>query len=173
VIAPLINSAADAAALVREARYPPLGTRSFGPIRAGLLAPDYFKIANAHVLCWAMIETAAALEQVEAIAAVDGLDGLFIGPNDLSLALGVEPSSAPTDPKVVAGTDAARPPPAGDATARRGAAGRGRVLTDLRACARAAVCPHALSARALLARLPRCAAAGSHPEDPRRGARLF
>mmetsp|Transcript_19567 Transcript_19567/g.65733 ORF Transcript_19567/g.65733 Transcript_19567/m.65733 type:complete len:268 (-) Transcript_19567:2053-2856(-) len=101
IIAPLINTADDARAMVRESRSPPLGTRSFGPVRAGLLSPNYFEEADAAVMRWAMIETAPALANAAEIAAVEGVDGLFIGPNDLSLALGVPPSSAPTDPRVV------------------------------------------------------------------------
>mmetsp|Transcript_19566 Transcript_19566/g.65724 ORF Transcript_19566/g.65724 Transcript_19566/m.65724 type:complete len:301 (-) Transcript_19566:2053-2955(-) len=103
IIAPLINTADDARAMVRESRSPPLGTRSFGPVRAGLLSPNYFEEADAAVMRWAMIETAPALANAAEIAAVEGVDGLFIGPNDLSLALGVPPSSAPTDPRVVEG----------------------------------------------------------------------
>lgn len=103
LIAPLINSVSDAEAFVRESRYPPDGTRSFGPVRAGLLAADYFGQADTTIMRWAMIETKPALDNAKAIAAVDGIDGLFIGPNDLSLALGVGPTSAPTDPCVVDG----------------------------------------------------------------------
>ncbi|KAJ1635926.1 Pyruvate/Phosphoenolpyruvate kinase-like domain-containing protein [Pavlovales sp. CCMP2436] len=108
LIAPLINSAEDARAFVEESMYPPLGRRSFGPARASLLSPNYFQEANGLVMCWAMIETAAALKNVKEIAAVEGIDGLFIGPNDLSLSLGVGPSSSPNDPRVIA---SARIPP--------------------------------------------------------------
>ncbi|KAG8462755.1 hypothetical protein KFE25_004731 [Diacronema lutheri] len=105
LIAPLINTADDARAFVCEAMYPPLGSRSFGPVRASLLGlggpGGYFASANESVLCWAMIETAAALHNVEQIAAVPGVHGVFIGPNDLSLSLGVPPSSNPQDPAVL------------------------------------------------------------------------
>lgn len=92
-------------ARVLARRYPPLGSRSFGPVRASLLGlggpGGYFASANESVLCWAMIETAAALHNVEQIAAVPGVHGVFIGPNDLSLSLGVPPSSNPQDPAVL------------------------------------------------------------------------
>lgn len=97
VIVPLIDSAADAAAAVRHAEYPPLGVRSYGPLRAELrTGPDPAE-ANRDVLVLALIETAGGLQDVEAIAATDGIDGLHIGSTDLSLALG---ASHPGDPAV-------------------------------------------------------------------------
>ncbi len=96
IICPMISTAEDAARLVSACRYPPLGERSFGPAR-GLLygGPDYFAHANDVIVTLAMIETSAGLENIDAILEVDGLDGIFIGPNDLSLALGEAPSSDP------------------------------------------------------------------------------
>ncbi|HWS76053.1 MAG TPA: aldolase/citrate lyase family protein [Quisquiliibacterium sp.] len=93
IVCPLIDSAEDARAFVAACRYPPAGTRSFGPAR-GLLygGPDYFTHANDTILTWAMIETPRGLENIEEICAVPGLDGVFVGPSDLSLALGVSPS---------------------------------------------------------------------------------
>ena len=89
LICPMINSAAEAAAFVRAAKYPPVGNRSFGPFRASMVYDgDYFAGANAATLCFAMIETAGAVEELEEIAATPGLDGLYIGPWDLSLSLG-------------------------------------------------------------------------------------
>lgn len=115
IIAPLIETVDDARELVRASMYPPQGTRSFGPFRAELLAPDYFARANDSIMRWAMIETASAFEARAEIAAVPGIDGLFIGPSDLALALGVSPpSGTPTDARVVAGAWrawACRPPP--------------------------------------------------------------
>ncbi|MCO6490071.1 MAG: hypothetical protein J5I98_16790 [Phaeodactylibacter sp.] len=91
LICPMIDTADDAADFVRACRYPPAGIRSYGPIRAGRLAPgDYFRKANEDVLAFAMIETASAAENLEAIAAVPGLSGLFVGPFDLSISLGLE-----------------------------------------------------------------------------------
>ena len=98
VIVPLVDSAEDAALAVAAARYPPAGIRSYGPTRSGLhIGPDPQQ-ANATVLVLAMIETAAGLADVERIAATPGLDGLYIGPSDLALALG---GSSPWDPDVV------------------------------------------------------------------------
>lgn len=107
IVCPMIDSADDARALVSACRYPPAGTRSFGPTRGFLHGgPDYFAHANDTILVWAMIETPKGLANLEEICAVPGLDGIFVGPSDLSLALGVCPS-----PKW-------RQPPLSDALAR-------------------------------------------------------
>jgi 4-hydroxy-2-oxoheptanedioate aldolase len=91
VIAPMVNSRAQAQALVHAAKYPPVGGRSWGGYTAtqamGLTAAEYLKQANAMTKVFAMIETQAALDAVEEIASVPGLDGLFVGPSDLSIAL--------------------------------------------------------------------------------------
>ena len=86
IIVPLVNSAAEAAAAADACRYPPLGHRSWGPVRASLRQPGYAPdTANADVLCIPMIETVDAVEVVEEISAVPGVDALFVGPWDLSL----------------------------------------------------------------------------------------
>jgi 4-hydroxy-2-oxoheptanedioate aldolase len=92
IICPMIETAKDARDFVSACRYPPQGTRSFGPTR-GLLygGADYFSHANTTVLTYAMIETPEALVNLDEICAVEGLDGILIGPSDLSLALGVSP----------------------------------------------------------------------------------
>ena len=93
IIAPMINSAADARRFAAAAKYPPLGERSWGPLRAMALqsprtAPvDYMREANNGTLAFAMIETAAALDCVDAIASTPGIDALFVGPYDLATAL--------------------------------------------------------------------------------------
>jgi 4-hydroxy-2-oxoheptanedioate aldolase len=93
IIAPMINSAADARQFAAAAKYPPLGERSWGPLRAMALqsprtAPvDYIREANDGTLTLAMIETATALGNVDAIAATPGIDALFVGPFDLATAL--------------------------------------------------------------------------------------
>jgi 4-hydroxy-2-oxoheptanedioate aldolase len=89
LIVPMIDSVADTRAVVDACRYPPAGRRSYGPTRASMRRPDYFKTANATVAVFPMIETLGALEDAEKIAALDGVDGLFIGPADLSLSLGL------------------------------------------------------------------------------------
>jgi len=92
IIAPMINTPADARAFAAAAKYPPLGERSWGPLRAMPLqgrtvTTDYLREANDGTLTLAMIETRTALENVAAIAATPGIDALFIGPYDLSTAL--------------------------------------------------------------------------------------
>jgi 4-hydroxy-2-oxoheptanedioate aldolase len=92
IIAPMINTVADARAFVSAAKYPPLGERSWGPHRATTLGnmPDqkvYLREANSLTLTFAMIETRTALDNLDAIAATPGIDALFLGPSDLSIAL--------------------------------------------------------------------------------------
>jgi 4-hydroxy-2-oxoheptanedioate aldolase len=92
IIVPMILSADDTRAAVQACRYPPQGTRSFGPTRAAFAAgPDYFDTANEAVLCIPMIETPQALEELDEILSVPGIDAVYVGPNDLSLALGSGP----------------------------------------------------------------------------------
>lgn len=92
VIAPMINSAAECAAFVAACRYAPHGQRSWGPVRATLYTgADYFDRAGEIVLPLAMIETAEAAAQAEEIAGVPGLGGIYIGPSDLSITLGLRP----------------------------------------------------------------------------------
>jgi 4-hydroxy-2-oxoheptanedioate aldolase len=86
VIVPLVSSAEEAAAAVRACRYPPAGARSYGPVRARP-GPDP-RAADEAVACVVMIETRGAVEDVERICRTPGLDGVYIGPSDLSLALG-------------------------------------------------------------------------------------
>ena len=91
VILPQIVDLEHAKRATSFAKYPPLGTRGFGGGKTVryLPAPQHFVEAeNRRVSCWAMIETATALEDVEGVAALETVDGLFIGPNDLSLARG-------------------------------------------------------------------------------------
>jgi len=88
VICPMINTREEAERLVSYVRYPPGGTRSFGPTRANFAAgPNYGGEADDNILCLAMIETREAFERVEEIAGTPGLDGLYIGPADLTLGL--------------------------------------------------------------------------------------
>jgi len=92
IIAPMINSVADAETFASYLKFPPLGGRSWGPNRATRLAgfgrgPDYFFAANGFSLTIAMIETREALNVADAILALPGIDGFLIGPNDLSISL--------------------------------------------------------------------------------------
>ncbi|NJB87518.1 4-hydroxy-2-oxoheptanedioate aldolase [Lewinella marina] len=99
IICPMVDSAAEAEAFVRAAKYPPLGNRSFGPFRANLHhRGDYFADANDHTLTFVMIETAGAVAELDKIAATPGLDGLYIGPWDLSVSLGLAERANFSDP---------------------------------------------------------------------------
>ena len=101
VICPMVNSRLDAQNLVAWTHYAPRGTRSFGPVRALLYAgADYPQHANDTIVAFAMIETAQALDNLDAILAVEGLDAVYVGPADLSLALGCKPGLDDLDPKV-------------------------------------------------------------------------
>lgn len=107
VICPMVNSAAEARALVEACRYPPLGQRSFGPIRAAIYGQtgSYFATANDDVAVIAMIETRQALENLEAILDVPGIDGVYIGPGDLGLSMGLQPMLDRKEPEVLAAYD--------------------------------------------------------------------
>ena len=105
VIAPMINTAADARAFVAAAKYPPIGERSWGPHRVTTLAgiadqSIYLREANDNIITLAMIETTAALTNLEAILATPGIDGVFVGPADLSIALTGGKSLDPVSPEV-------------------------------------------------------------------------
>jgi len=100
VICPMVNTREDAQKLVAYTHYAPMGTRSFGPVRALLYSgADYPKHANQTVVSFAMIETAKALDNLDEILSVEGLDAIYIGPSDLSLALGCTPTFDDVDPK--------------------------------------------------------------------------
>lgn len=102
LICPMIETAEDTAGFVRACRYPPQGIRSYGPIRARLYAgDDYYAEANRNILAFAMIETAASVENLAEIAATPGLDGLFVGPFDLSVSLGLPKIADFSDPELL------------------------------------------------------------------------
>jgi 4-hydroxy-2-oxoheptanedioate aldolase len=109
ILCPLINTPADAEQLVRICRYAPAGMRSVGPTRAMMIyGPSYMQEANDAVTTLAMIETAQALENVEAIAKTPGLSALYIGPSDLAQSIGHPIKVDPTDPPVLAAIDRIR-----------------------------------------------------------------
>jgi 4-hydroxy-2-oxoheptanedioate aldolase len=102
VICPMINTPEQAAALVRACRYPPAGYRSYGPVRASIYAgADYGDRANEAILVIPMIETREAVERIDDILSVPGIDAVYVGPADLSLTLGCRPRLDQTDPPVV------------------------------------------------------------------------
>ncbi|TDG12836.1 hypothetical protein E2F43_14850 [Seongchinamella unica] len=92
VIVPMVNSAEEARQAAAACYYPPQGQRSCGPMRPAMVSGiEYLAHANAQIACLPMIETEEGLENVEEIAAVEGVDGLFVGPMDLCYGLGIAP----------------------------------------------------------------------------------
>ena len=103
VICPMVNTAEQARAFVSYCRYPPVGARSNGPIRHGVYMPipTYQQTANEDVLCIPMIETVEALENLDAILAVPGIDAVYIGPTDMCFSLGIPPRVDQDDPRLL------------------------------------------------------------------------
>ncbi len=90
IICPMINTAEETASFVNSCLYPPLGYRSYGPLRAKAIYTDYDEKANEEIITMAMIETKEGYENIEAIAATSNLTGLFLGPWDLSISMGLK-----------------------------------------------------------------------------------
>jgi 4-hydroxy-2-oxoheptanedioate aldolase len=100
VIVPMINSVADAQAAVAACRYGPEGYRSWGPTRASLTLPRYTPDeANRRIMCTIQIETLEAVERVDEILSVPGIDAVFVGPMDLAISSGMRPSLKAEDPE--------------------------------------------------------------------------
>lgn len=104
IICPMVNTRAEAEALARATRYPPLGARSHGPIRAGSYGESgtYYKTANTDVLCIPMIETPEAIANLDDILSVPGIDGVYVGPGDLGLTMGMAPGIDRREPEILA-----------------------------------------------------------------------
>ena len=102
IICPMINNADEVRVLIDAMRYPPQGQRSFGPIRPlQFEGADYVRDANSSNLAFAMIETRDALDNLDDILGVEGLDGIYIGPSDLALVLGYAPHFDTEEPELV------------------------------------------------------------------------
>jgi 4-hydroxy-2-oxoheptanedioate aldolase len=103
VICPMINTAEQARAFIRACKYPPEGARSNGPIRAAPygVASSYQATANREILCIPMIETKEALDNLEAILDVEGIDAIYIGPSDLGFSLGMAPRQDREEPEIL------------------------------------------------------------------------
>jgi len=102
LICPMIEGPDDARRFVQACLYPPLGQRSWGPVRAGLDgAREYARQANQRVLPIVQVETRGALEELDEILAIPGLGGVFVGPNDLAWALGHGPGSDREEPELL------------------------------------------------------------------------
>ncbi len=98
VLVPMIRTAEQARAIVSATRYPPHGTRGFGPMRASHYAmdyEDYLTRSNDHILVALMLETAEAMDNLEEITEVPGVDALYMGLWDLSLSYGLNPLRMP------------------------------------------------------------------------------
>jgi len=106
VIVPLVNNRAEAERAVGACRYPPRGYRSNGPIRGRYYGGvDYNALAHEHVMCALMVETREGLDNIDEIAAVDGVDAIYIGPSDLGYALGLPPKLDNEEPEHVAAVE--------------------------------------------------------------------
>src|SRR5256884_5608318 len=99
IIVPLINTAADAAKAVAACRYPPVGIRSSGPVRAVHYGgADYVAKANDEIVVMGMVETQEGLANLDAICATPGLDAIYLGPSDLAFALDLTPRARNSEP---------------------------------------------------------------------------
>jgi 4-hydroxy-2-oxoheptanedioate aldolase len=106
VIVPLVNNREDALAAISACRYPPGGIRSFGPTRAALYGGrGYATEANDEIACIAMIETREGIDNLESIVTTPGLRGIYVGPSDLALALGLPARGDSDDPLHLATVD--------------------------------------------------------------------
>lgn len=92
VIVPMVNTRTQAEAVVSSARYVPNGSRSWGPVMAGMRHPDNRAWADETTAVIPMIETVEAISNLDAILGVPGIDAIYVGPADLSLSLGLQPS---------------------------------------------------------------------------------
>jgi len=102
LVCPMVNTAAECEAFVKACYYPPRGFRSFATTRGFLYAgADYRQRSSDLVLTFAMIETQAALDNIEAIVKTENLSAVYIGPSDLAFGMGFEPIADPTEPRVL------------------------------------------------------------------------
>lgn len=106
VIIPMVNTAAEAEQAVRSCFYQPKGSRSHGPVRAGMaLGEGYAAQANDQVACIPMIETVEAIDNIDQILAVPGVSAVYVGPADLSRTLGLAPLGDHDDPSFTTALD--------------------------------------------------------------------
>jgi 4-hydroxy-2-oxoheptanedioate aldolase len=99
VIVPMVNTASQAEAVVQSSRYPPLGSRSFGPVMSGMREVNYHALSGGTVAVIPMIETVEAMQNLDAILSVPGIDAIYVGPADLSASLGLKPQNNDDEPK--------------------------------------------------------------------------
>jgi 4-hydroxy-2-oxoheptanedioate aldolase len=102
IICPMINSAAEARTFAAGARYYPVGNRSSGPLRATMIyGADYFKRVNEVVLVLGMVETPGAIAHLDEILEIETMDGIYVGPNDLGIAMGMAAGTDREEPEFV------------------------------------------------------------------------
>lgn len=100
VVVPMVNNREEALRAAEACRYPPRGNRSFGPVRAAMYGGQgYAAQANDQIACMVMIETEDGIANLDEILSTPGVDGAYIGPSDLALALGMAPRGDNDDPK--------------------------------------------------------------------------
>ena len=100
IIVPWVNTKEEAVRAVRSIKYPPLGLRGFGPRRAAMFDQDYVKTANEELFLGVQIETQTAVDNIDEILSVEGIDAALVGPSDLSMSMGI--FSQFQDPRFVA-----------------------------------------------------------------------
>ena len=103
IVCPMIDTPEDARRLVEACRYPPVGQRSFGPTRAAMSqGPNYTTDdANREIVVLGQVETPLSLSNLEAILQTEGLDGIYVGPSDLTLSMGLGANGDSTDPRFI------------------------------------------------------------------------
>jgi len=89
LIVPWVNTKEEATRAVQAVKYPPVGLRGFGPRRASMADPDYVKTANNEIMLCVQIETQRAVDNIDEITSVEGVDAVLVGPADLSLSMGI------------------------------------------------------------------------------------
>jgi 4-hydroxy-2-oxoheptanedioate aldolase len=106
VVVPMVSNRAEAQAAVAACRYAPKGVRSFGPVRASMTMDSRdIAVVGDSVLCFVMVETREGVERIDEIASTPGLDGIYIGPADLALGLGLPPNLDKEEPEHVAAVE--------------------------------------------------------------------
>jgi 4-hydroxy-2-oxoheptanedioate aldolase len=106
VVVPMVSNRIQAVAAVQACRYFPKGVRSFGPVRASMVMNSRdVAVVGDSVLCFVMVETREGVERIEEIASTPGLDGIYVGPADLALGLGLPPNLDKEEPEHVAAVD--------------------------------------------------------------------
>jgi 4-hydroxy-2-oxoheptanedioate aldolase len=106
VVVPMVNTGEEAAAAVAACRYSPKGVRSFGPVRASMVLDSRdTEVVGDSMLCFVMVETRQGVENIEAIAGTPGVDGIYVGPADLALGLGLPPNLDKEEPEHVAAVE--------------------------------------------------------------------